>query len=1056
MGLGRLVALREAGSVVEAAPERAYGHDEGVSAPEPVEGLYDALLTPGLAATVAGWHAETRSVPDAESAALLGEHVGREVARQLARLRPEHRVAAANAALAAVGAAADERALEGPQRLLEVSRTALPGGWQLVRMRPEVPLSRPALLTNAHRDPKLGAELRAELASADGVDLLCAFVKWHGLRVLEQQLHELRSRGRPLRVLTTTYMGATDRRALDRLVRDFHAQVKVNYETQSTRLHAKAWLFRRNTGYHTAYIGSSNLSKAALLDGLEWNVRLASDHTPELVEKFSTTFNSYWADPGFVDYDPETDAERLDDALAQAGGATSRSTATLTISGLQVRPYPHQQEILDRIDVERTVHNRHRNLVVAATGTGKTVIAALDFKRLLSADRDLTLLFVAHRQELLDQALRTYREVLANGAFGETWVGGSRPQRWQHVFASVQSLTAAGLATLAPDRFDVIVVDEFHHAQASTYRRLLDHLQPRELLGLTATPERGDGFDVRALFQGRSAAELRLWDALEADLLCPFHYFGVSDGTDLSQLGWRRGDYDTSELERVYTGDDARVRLVLQQLRDKILDIGKMRALGFCVSVRHAEFMAGRFSAAGISARAVTGETSADERRSALQGLRDGHVQVLFTVDLFNEGLDLPDVDTLLLLRPTQSATVFLQQLGRGLRRTPGKAVLTVLDLIGQQRREFRFDRPLRALTGSRGRRLERQVEQGFPFLPSGCEIVLDPVAQRTVLESVRRCLDVRQSELVAELRAQPTDDLATWLELSGRALGDVLRRGSWTTLRRKAGLATLAAGPREDQLLKRVAGLAHVDDGERAVAYDRLLTGPTDYAALPQRQQRYARMLFFTLWPGGGGHASYQDGFDVLHSHEALRDELRQVVALGLAHADHVSRPLESGMEEVPLATHARYSREELLAAVDYASLRRLPASMREGVAFAEPSQTDVLLFSIDKTESDYSPTTMYRDHALTPDLFHWESQSTTAATSPTGVRYREHRARGSHVLLFARRTQKNEWGGTAPYLCLGPATYVSHAGSRPMAITWRLREPLPILDYLEMSINA
>ena len=310
------------------------------------------------------------------------------------------------------------------------------------------------------------------------------------------------------------------------------------------------------------------------------------------------------------------------------------------------------------------------------------------------------LLFVAHRREILEQSLRTYREVLADGSFGELYVGGSRPERWEHVFASVQSLTSYGVDNIPAEAFEIVVIDEFHHAEARTYRRLIDHLQPAELLGLTATPERADGVDVRSFFDGRTAAELRLWDALGADLLCPFHYFVAADGTDLRSLGWSRGGYDETQLDNLFTGNDARARIVLQQLSDKVSNVGAMRALGFCVSVAHAEYMARVFNEAGIPARAVSGSTPRSERDQALTDLRARHVNILFAADLFNEGLDIPDVDTILLLRPTESATIFLQQLGRGLRRTRDKAVLTVLDFVGYHRKEFRFDLKLRAITG--------------------------------------------------------------------------------------------------------------------------------------------------------------------------------------------------------------------------------------------------------------------------------------------------------------------------------------------------------------------
>ena len=233
-------------------------------------------------------------------------------------------------------------------------------------------------------------------------------------------------------------MGATERAALDRLVREFGAEVKIQYDAQRTRLHAKAWLFRRNTGFDTAYVGSSNLSRAALLDGVEWNVRLSRVGTPTLLEKFTATFDTYWNDTTFETYDPDRDAIGSTTRCRGVGSDVGTTASTISLSGLEVRPYPYQQEMLEALDAERTVHDRHRNLVVAATGTGKTVIAALDYRSLCDRTTrdDLRLLFVAHRQEILEQSLRTYREVLGDGDFGELYVGGARPERWRHVFAS--------------------------------------------------------------------------------------------------------------------------------------------------------------------------------------------------------------------------------------------------------------------------------------------------------------------------------------------------------------------------------------------------------------------------------------------------------------------------------------------------------------------------------------------------------------------------------------------------------------------------------------------
>ncbi|MGH3767949.1 MAG: DUF3427 domain-containing protein [Pseudonocardiaceae bacterium] len=980
-------------------------------------------------------------VEDAAAPEVLARHVADAVRRALHEEPHDQRLEKINDLLAQVADNAD--AVVALEQLVALAFPEAPGVHRL--LRPATPLSDVALLTNTRGEPSLGAELRAELASADQVDLLCAFIRWHGIRVLADELDALQARGVPLRVITTTYRGATERRAVDELVRRFGAEVRIRYDAQSTRLHAKAWLFRRNSGFDTGYVGSSNLSKSALVDGLEWNVRISGIATPVLVRKFEATFDTYWNNPDFLPYHPDRDADLLDRALAAEGGARS----TITLSGLEVRPRPHQERILAALEAERTVHDRHRNLVVAATGTGKTVVAALDYQRLCQLDARPSLLFVAHRKEILDQALRTYREVLTDGTFGELLVGGEHPQRWQHVFASVQSF--ANLPQLP--QFDVVVIDEFHHAEAATYRRLLDQLHPRELLGLTATPERTDGVDVRSFFNGHTAYELPLSEALDQDLLCPFHYFGIADNTDLTAIEWTRGAYDVVGLSGLYTGNDARAALVLKALDRQVTDTGRMRALGFCVSVAHAEYMARVFTDAGIPARALSGQTPLSERAHAAAALRNRDIRCLFTVDLFNEGVDLPDVDTLLLLRPTSSATLFLQQLGRGLRRTPGKAVLTVLDFIGQHRREYRFDLRYRALAGTSRSRLCEEIEHGFPFLPSGSQLVLDRVAREIVLGNVHNALSRSRRELIADLRSHGDLTLAQFLSESGRELADVYWRvgQSWTGLRREAGLATLPAGPQEDALLRRVVALSHVDDPERAALYTRLAAADSpSYSSLSPDEQAVARMLYFTLWPNRGDFASYDDGLAQLRAHPAVAAEIGELLALTTDCARNM--PRELGIPGVPLLSHATYRRAEILAGIGWASWQRRPRQSVAGVAWAPETRIDALMVTLRKEERDFSPSTRYRDYPLSADLFHWESQNSTSRTSTMGQRYL---AGASRVLLFVRAALNDDLG-RAPYRCLGEATLMEHRGERPIAITWRLHRPMPTEVLQEGAVTS
>ena len=600
--------------------------------------------------------------------------------------------------------------------------------------RPENGLTLPALLLNGRHDADLLHELRREIASAVRIDALVAFLKFHGVTLLVPDLRRFFERGGEMRLICTTYMGATDARAVDELQR-LGVKIRVDLESASTRLHAKAWHFERPNGLSTAYIGSSNLSKAALTDGAEWNVRVTEAVTPFLLERFAGAFEQLWT--GLArDYDPAADRASLERALAAASPSANGSGGALLGAAfvrVDTAPKPHQARALDALVAERE-RGHVRNLVVAATGTGKTWIAAFDYRRLRAAGQAESMLFVCHRREILQQSLLVFRLVLQDPGFGELLVDGEVPTRGRHVFASIQSLHADRLAAVSPDAFEYVVVDEFHHAAAKTYTDLLDHLTPRLLLGLTATPERMDGRSVLDFFGQRTAWELRLWDALVQDLLCPFHYFGVEDPTS-AETAWDRGRLDRGKLDNLYDADDLRAARILGAVQRYVLDPGHMRALGFCAGVKHAEKMARAFQERGLNAVAVHADTPDASRAAALRALAAGEIQALFAVDLFNEGVDLPEVDTVLFLRPTESATIFLQQLGRGLRRHPTKAAVRVLDFVGHVHQEFRFEVRYQALVGGTRHEVATQIERGFPRLPPGCAIVLEPVVQTLVLD---------------------------------------------------------------------------------------------------------------------------------------------------------------------------------------------------------------------------------------------------------------------------------------------------------------------------------
>ncbi len=767
-----------------------------------------------------------------------------------------------------------------------------------------------------------------------------------------------------------------------------------------------------------------------------------------VIDRVRMTFESHWASEHFEAYDPETNGDELVQALREHDRRSLGETSTISFANLDVRPYPHQQRMLEALTIERERHRRHRNLVVAATGTGKTVVAALDYRQLVErAGDDLSLLFVAHREEILRQSLATYRAVLRDGSFGEIH-GGGRIAEGRHVFAMVQSLGETRLDQIAPDTFDVLVVDEFHHAAAATYDRLLNHLKPRELLGLTATPERFDGQDVTVWFDHRIAVELRLWEAIDQGFLVPFQYFGVADGTDLSQVTWRRGGYVTEELSNLLSNDDLRVAKILEAVQRIVLDPGSMRALGFCVSKEHARYMARKFTEAGLESVALTGDDAPAERDRQLQALRAGRLRCVFSVEVLGEGVDAPDVDCLLLLRPTSSATVFTQQLGRGLRRAAGKSHLTVIDVIGQHRREFRFEDRLRAIVDTKRGAVLKQVEEDFPFLPAGCTVDLDRQSREIVLDNLKAAVRrSRWATLVQDLRTEPDEvTLSEFLERHDHRLEDVYLPGSWTALRRDAGRATAAVSDDglEGRTLKALGRLTHLDDPERVAFYLDVLSTerPPSEASFDDRRRRLLTMLAWGLGSGTGGHASLDAFFDSLWREEAVRAELRELLTL----IDERSRtPASPSLlaPEIPLNLHARYSRQEIVAALGFAEGPK-PKVTQGGILWVPQESSDVFFVDLHKAERDYSPTTMYRDYAINRELFHWESQSRQTPQQPTVQRYINHRASGSSVLLFVRERKTFELG-TQPFTFLGPVEYVEHRGERPVAFTWRLPVSMP-----------
>jgi superfamily II DNA or RNA helicase/HKD family nuclease len=934
---------------------------------------------------------------------------------------------------------------------------------------PDTGVSSPWLFTAAKASPALLSELRRELASSDRIDILMSFITVSGIRKIRDILQSITAvdgtgqARTKLRILTTTYIGATEAQAVDELARLPNCEIRISLDGRRTRLHAKAWIFERDSGFGTAYVGSANLTQAALAGGLEWTVKFTERGQSEMFQQAQAHFETLWHDTEFVPYDPEQAEHRaaLRVAIAKEKRGKEYEQPNNIVSFFDLTPNNYQLEMLEQLQAERE-HGRFRNLIVAATGTGKTVVAAFDYKRLCNElGGRPRLLFIAHRIEILHQALRTYREVLRDNSFGQVLSGKNRLDNPDHLFTTIESLHSNELLGRYGDKYwHTIVFDECHRIAAASFDVVAKRVKPAILLGLTATPERSDGKPIASYFNcrpdGSPAVELRLWQALDLQLLAPFEYFACDDSTDLRKVPWRQPG-ESAFLDKILSNDHVRARVIINEWRRLCVDPSKSKAIAFCVSVAHAQFMATQFNMAGISALCLTGQSTQAEREAAPGLLERDEVSVLVTVDLFNEGVDIPSVDTLLLLRPTQSAVLFQQQIGRGLRLFTGKESCLILDFVGQYSAEFRFDHLLGQITGLNRRQLIDGVENGFGQLPAGCHIQLQRRSRDQILSNLRKLVQQNWSRMTAELQAyvslkgRQDVSLASFLHDQALKVEDIYRakgKSGWTSLRRAAGLIAADIGPEEEYFSRRFSALLHVNDPSQIELMANISAFPVNDIDHGSREDVRAQMLAYQVDGTADRVGSGREFVQRLKDNENLTNELAELAQVLEGNALPSAKAIP-GLEWAPLCLHGHYRLNEILTAVGFLTASKRPF-FNTGVLRLKERQVELMFVTLDKREG-FHESIAYHDYALSHDLFHWQSQNSTAPTTSVGQQYIRSvgdQPNGWTFQLFVRIDQES------PYLTCGAATFESSHGERPMNITWKLQVALPAAAFSQFSV--
>lgn len=1026
-----------------------------------VEGTYENLITDGLKqdmldASNEGKVCKREDIDSADSPNMLTEHLSKIIRNRLSddNLTPEERADFVNRLIDYLGEEKEEKVVDNKQMLAAVisqQEEARLKATSSTLVRPLTGFRNSNLFTGGQSQISLSSEIERDIESADSICMIVSFLKLSGVNLIFDQLKRFCSNPEHhLRIITTTYCGVTDAKAVERLASLPNTEIRISYNTQIERLHAKSYIFERNSGFSTAYIGSSNLSRSAQTDGLEWNVRVTNVENPHIINAALATFDIYWNSHNFEDFN----LGGIDKLYKELQKIREPKLATDVLAKYTI--LPHQKQILDKLTVMREANVR-RNLIVAATGTGKTVISAFDYKvfteQTVGTHR---LLFVAHREEILKQSRRTYRSVLQDANFGDIWVGDSRPVNGiDHLFISVQTFNSKYddiFKDLPADYFDYIVIDEAHHLVADSYRKILGKFTPMLLVGLTATPERMDGVSLLPDFDNQISAEIRLPRALDEGLLTPFQYLCISDDTDLTDEELMQGDrYVATKLTEKLCNNE-RVGLIVNRLQYYLADEHRCRALGFCASKKHAQFMAEEFKKLGLKAAYLTSDNDV-ERLNLNKQLAKGEINYLFVVNIFNEGVDIPAVDTVLFLRPTESLTIFLQQLGRGLRLYPGKQQLTVFDFVAQLNHKYDFASRFRSLLTRTDKSVEEQVKKGFTLLPHGCTIHMEEKAQEYILQNIKAAI-YNKNRLIKELRTYThTPTLSEFISNNGQDVRLIYKSGNcWSSLKREAGLCDYPEDENTRRFAKGMANFVHINTISYLNFIRKVMLANGNVNCYDKREETYAVMLYYNLFIDKISKIGVKSIYEALSQLSNYPVFITEVLEL----TDYLLSTLEiktfSVGEDMPviLEQYGCYTREEIFAIFGRQTAEKKMQGSVAGVFNIEEMNTELFFVTLNKSDKDFSAKTMYNDYVVSENEFHWESQNTDSHHGK-GKRFVEQKKNGKKFLLFVREAKKDGYGNTCPFICFGLVDYIRSKDDKPMKINWHTHQPI-----LPQFINA
>ena len=940
-----------------------------------------------------------------------------------------------------------------------------------------------------------------------------AFITFGGLQVLLETLQALSERGIPGEILTTTYQNMTTPQVLKRLSEFPNIKLKIYVPpTQNDGFHAKGYLFHKSNDSKsndlwTVIIGSSNITGRALKTNVEWNV-LQNEPVENLQEPgiFAKTvlkeFEQLWESPWAKEYSDDFLISYRDYlARIKKDVQAKKVNELFTYERAQaIQPNEMQQEAIVKLDRLRKTSAK-RALAIAATGSGKTYMSVFDALQV----NPKRLLFIVHREDILKKAKESFDTIC--GAVGKNYVSGfytgnQKDENCTYLFATRDTMSRH-FTEFAPDTFDYIVIDEAHHASSDSYQKIISYFKPDFLLGLTATPERSDNGDIYALFDNNVAVEIRLRQALEYNLICPFHYFGLTDaeGIDYTKIKAEPGTSEyTEEIARMLMVSH-RVDYIIEKMKFYGHDGEKTKALGFCQNIKHAKFMASEFCARGIPAVALSSEDnkSIDERIAFTKRLEndDDELQVIFTVDLFNEGIDIPSVNTILMLRPTESSIIFIQQLGRGLRKLADKEFVTVLDFIGNYNKSFLMAIALNGKQNFDKDSLKVEVETDFADLPNGTYIHMDKITKQQILHQLEneRFMSMKYMKesylnfkhvcggkipmLIDYLKHDGSVDplrfssfntnYKTYLEFAAfmekethPELSVLLENEAFKQLMRLFTFYTPAKRIEEwliaNELLNAENYSVKIDDlinkahkfldevhAENLIHAAETLSGK--YFDSSELKRFEKALLSFD-----GKSVSFSSEVkSALKNEESCRTWFEDLIQYNLLRYQNEFGSADYGLPFLKL--YYEYSMRDTALLCNY---KKIHSSFR-GQGLLTSAKPDYFIFVNLHKNANIKESINYKDKFITPGVFQWQSPNSTTQDSEVGQNIIFSYKRGINLHLFVRKFEEVE-GVTQPFVYLGKVVPFSDAaeGNKPITIHFALENPVPEDLYLDFTTRT